>query len=118
MNEGLANRIGPKLAFQRISSQDNPLRKAISVQKIGWILAVLLGICWLATEIPSPLGDRKAPAQEQVLWRRTVQGWERIDDWTFVVEKTPPALHPGIFSLLMVTLSLSAGITSKASKEG
>jgi hypothetical protein len=87
------------------------------VQKIGWILAILLGVSWLATEMPVPCDEQNAPAQEETLWRRTAQGWEKIDNWTFAIEKSPPALHPGVFGLLMVTLTLSVGVVKSGPAE-
>jgi len=55
----------------------------------------------------------KHSAKEEIVWRRTVDGWEKVNDWTFALEKSPPALHPGILGLLMVTLSLTVGIVKQ-----
>jgi hypothetical protein len=83
--------------------------KVILVQKIGWILAILCAVSWFASEIRLPGDDQTVPAQEETAWRRTADGWEKATDWTVAIEKSPPALHPGVLGLLMVALSLTVG---------
>jgi hypothetical protein len=85
------------------------------VQKIGWILAVLCGIGWLASEIPLPGDAPHSPAQEEIVWRRTVNGWEKANDWTFEIDQSSPALHPVVLGLLMLMLSLTVGIAKNES---
>lgn len=78
--------------------------------KIGWILAILCAVSWWASEVRLPGDLRNVPPQEEIVWRRTVDGWEKVDDWTFAIENSPPALHPGVLGLLMLTLSLTVGV--------
>ena len=85
------------------------------MQKIGWILAILCAVSWFASEIRLPGDDQTVPVQEETAWRRTADGWEKATDWTVAIEKSPPALHPGVLGLLMVALSLTVG-TVKAGK--
>ncbi|MCC6127222.1 MAG: hypothetical protein IT426_19855 [Pirellulales bacterium] len=80
------------------------------MRKIGWIAAILCAASWLASELDLPGGVQKNSDREEIVWRRTVEGWEKITDWTFAVEKAPPVLHPGIMGLLMAALSLAAGM--------
>ena len=87
------------------------------VQKIGWILAILCAGSWLASEIDLPGDVQNAPAREETAWRRTVDGWEKVNEWTFAIEKSPPLLHPGVMGLLMLTLSLTVGIAKYGSTE-
>jgi hypothetical protein len=104
---GLENRAGCS-GFGMLSQ--NFRGKATAVQKIGWILAVLCALCWIASDINLPGEPQAAPAQNESIWRRTADGWENVNDWTFAIEKSPPVLHPGVMALLMVILSLSIGI--------
>ena len=80
------------------------------MQKIGWILAVLCAVCWVASDINLPGEAPAVPSQNELVWRRTADGWENVNDWTFAVEKSPPILHPGVMALLMLMLSLTVGI--------
>ncbi len=83
--------------------------------KIGWILAILCAACWFASEVRLPGDVPLASAPEQTVWRRTADGWEKMDGWVYSIERSPPALHPGVFGLLMIALTLSAGIVQKES---
>jgi hypothetical protein len=85
-------------------------RKAIHVQKIGWIVAILCAFCWVASDITLPSSAEKASVRQENVWRRTVSGWEKTSEWHGKTTQSPPSLHPGVMSLLMVTFSLSAGI--------
>ena len=59
---------------------------------VGWILVVLLAVAWLAVELP-PLVASKPP-NDQGLWRRTRNGWERAD-WLLPQPAPPPfGVHP------------------------
>jgi hypothetical protein len=83
------------------------------VHKIGWILAILCAVSWLASEINLPGNTQNSAAQEETAWRRTADGWENVNDWAFPIEISPPALHPCVMSLLMVAISLSVAIAKK-----
>jgi hypothetical protein len=73
------------------------------VQRIGWILAILLVAGWLASEIPL----NKAASQEgsivQTCWRRTVNGWENSSQWDFFKVTHRPEVHPLFLSLFQCT---------------
>jgi hypothetical protein len=85
--------------------------KAKLVQKIGWIIAVICILSWIASEIKLPADDAKAVAvAEEFVWRRTAEGWEKIDEWTYELNNTPPLLHPGVMALFMITLTLGVGV--------
>jgi hypothetical protein len=84
--------------------------KAISVLKIGWVLAMLCAACWFASEVRLPNEVAPSSASEQMVWRRTADGWEKMDGWAYGIERTTPALHPGVFGLLMIAATLSVGI--------
>jgi hypothetical protein len=103
-------KLARSLPFRGIERGTLFFGKVTLVQKIGWILAILFAACWFASELQLPREIQSAPVQENLVWRRTAEGWEKVNDWTFALEKSPPALHPGIFSLLIVTLSLTAAI--------
>jgi hypothetical protein len=81
------------------------------VQKIGWIIAVLCLFSWIASEIRLPADDSQAVAVvEEFVWRRTADGWEKIDEWTCESNNSPPLLHPGVMALFMITLVLGVGV--------
>jgi hypothetical protein len=84
--------------------------KAISVLKIGWVLAILFAASWFASEVRLPSEVRPSSASEQMVWRRTADGWEKMDGWSYGIERTPPALHPGVFGLLMIAATLCVGV--------
>ena len=73
---------------------------------IGWLLVILMGLGWLASEVPLP-GSRP-DGQPQTGWRRTCDGWERITWWTAQPETRRPVLHPTVVALLEMFLALAA----------
>jgi hypothetical protein len=102
-----------QLPFRESDRKLSSFGKAFRVQKIGWIVAILCAVSWLASEINLPGEVQTAPAREETGWRRTAEGWENVNDWTFAIEKSTPALHPCVMGLLMVALSLAVGIAKK-----
>jgi len=78
------------------------------VQKIGWILAILCARVGSPARSGCPAMAKTLPFGKNRL-RRTVDGWEKVNDWTFAIEKSPPAC-PRRFGLLIVTLSLAVGL--------
>ena len=78
--------------------------------KFGWVLTILCAACWFASEVRLPSEVAPSSASEQMVWRRTADGWEKMDGWAYGIERTPPALHPGVFGLLMIAATLSVGI--------
>ena len=75
---------------------------------IGWLLLLLVGLAWVAAEVPLH-GDSPAPRCEPV-WRRTVDGWEKVTWWSDEPEvvRHCPTLHPMVVALLQMFLALGA----------
>ncbi len=68
--------------------------KGNAVQRIGWILAVLLSLGWVASEIPLQNASSNDRPRVETAWRRTVDGWENASQWSFYSFTSRPALHP------------------------
>ena len=68
--------------------------KGNAVQRIGWILAVLLTLGWVASEIPVQNASSDDEPRVETAWRRTVDGWENASQWSFYSLTSRPALHP------------------------
>jgi len=64
------------------------------VQRIGWILAVLLSLGWVASEIPLQNASSNDRPRIETAWRRTVDGWENASQWSIYSFTSRPALHP------------------------
>ena len=71
---------------------------------IGGIVLILLGLLWLASEIPLAAPPQKRP---QTDWRRTCDGWEKKSWWVPEKPNHQPTLHPVVVGLLEVFLSLA-----------
>ena len=74
---------------------------------IGWLLAILVVICWLASEVSLPRRPA-ASGREPDCWRRTRDGWEEASWVTPEISVRRPALHPSVVGLLELFLSMSA----------
>jgi hypothetical protein len=74
------------------------------VQRIGWILLVLVTLGWVACEWPSQPPDAAEPA---TVWRHTRNGWEHRDR-VLVRAVYRPALHPVVIASLEVLLTATA----------
>jgi hypothetical protein len=70
------------------------------LQRIGWILAVMLAFGWLASEIPLQNASSDDESRVQTSWRRTVDGWENASQWTFYYNTHQPVFHPLYFGLM------------------
>jgi len=68
--------------------------KGHAVQRIGWILAVLLTLGWVASEIPVQNASSNGRPKIETAWRRTVDGWENASQWNLYSFDSRPALHP------------------------
>jgi hypothetical protein len=77
--------------------------KGDAVQRIGWILAVLLALGWVASEIPLQNASSNDQPRVETSWRRTVDGWENSSQWTFYAFTPRPALHPFYFGMMQCT---------------
>jgi len=76
------------------------------MRRIGWFLALLVAIGWLACEIRLP-GTPTASGVRLDSWRRTRDGWEKATWLTSQIPSRRPALHPGVVGLLELLLSLA-----------
>jgi hypothetical protein len=74
--------------------------KGYAVQRIGWILAVLLALGWLASEIPLQNASSNDQSRVQTCWRRTVDGWENASQWTFYPISQRRVFHPVYFGMI------------------
>lgn len=76
------------------------------MQRIGWILLLLLALGWLASEVPC---QGPAPSAEPAtVWRRTRDGWEHKDRVLVAGPPFRPALHPALIAAFEVLLSATA----------
>ena len=76
------------------------------MRPIGWLSLVLLGLGWLASEVP--LAETQQERQVETGWRRTVDGWEHSSRWTSDGRICRPALHPSVVGLSQLLLALAA----------
>lgn len=73
---------------------------------IGGLLLMLLGLGWLASEVPLA---KSHPAREpEADWRRTADGWEHASQWAPRPKIRPPAVHPLVIGLLQILLTSAA----------
>ncbi|MEN6496007.1 MAG: hypothetical protein ABFD16_17125 [Thermoguttaceae bacterium] len=71
---------------------------------IGWMVALLLTLGWIAVEV-----DVAEPARPRLAasdWRRTRVGWEQPTWLDAHIPARAPALHPAVVGLLELFLSL------------
>jgi hypothetical protein len=80
------------------------------VQKIGWIVAIMCGLSWWAVEMPLPGDALSPPEKTENLWRRTVNGWEKTNQWILPPDRPPPVFHPEFLGLLMILIPATAGM--------
>ncbi len=73
------------------------------MQRIGWILAVLISLGWLASEIPLQSASTTDQMKVQTCWRRTVSGWENASQWSFEDTTPRPDFHPVLLVLMQCT---------------
>lgn len=73
---------------------------------IGWLLLILLGLGWLASEVP--LAGPQPDGRPESVWRRTRDGWEKISWWTPRTRTPRTVLHPMVVGLLEMFLALAA----------
>jgi len=73
------------------------------VQRIGWILAILLALGWLASEIPLQDASSNDQPMVRTCWRRTVDGWENSSQWSFCQISHRPSFHPFYLGMMQCT---------------
>jgi hypothetical protein len=72
---------------------------------MGWLLLALVTCAWLASELPV---ERAAMTDDSLAWRRTAQGWERLQVRPSEPTSDRPTLHPAIVGLLEILVPLGA----------
>jgi hypothetical protein len=76
------------------------------VQRIAWILLVLITLGWVGTELPGPMPAGSAPPA--TVWRRTRAGWEHQDRVLPPAPPHRPSLHPVLIATFEVLLTATA----------
>ncbi len=72
---------------------------------IGWILAALLMVGWVAAELPPVVSP--AESMNPDVWRRTRDGWEQAE-WLRPTPATAPLwLHPAVLATFQIVVSLA-----------
>jgi hypothetical protein len=87
-----------------------PFFEGQSVQRIGWILAVLLAMGWMASEIPVQNASSTDRPRADTDWRRTVDGWEKAGQWIYYSFTPRPALHPFYFGMMQCAVAAWIGV--------
>lgn len=87
------------------------------MQQIVGMVLILLGLGWLASEMP--IAPAEQPLPRETIWRRTCEGWERADWLRGDLSREQPALHPAILGLGLMFFALAAlvGLSSDAEWE-
>jgi hypothetical protein len=76
------------------------------VQKVCGIILVLVVLGWIACNIQLPNDSPNNQTNSQNIWRRTVNGWEKNEDWnTTNVAAYKPELHPTILVLIQFSVA-------------
>jgi len=82
------------------------------VRSIRWLIIVLCVLPWLAsgtvTGAPRTVGRAVAIEDMSGGWRRTREGWERIELFRPVIQYRRPALHPAVVGSLEILLTMTA----------
>ncbi len=86
------------------------------MQRVLVLVALLLGVGWLAVEYELPSGSE--PAVVESSWRRTANGWEESDRWLPTPYSAPPALNPRVVAALQAMLSVTALVAFPSRRAG
>jgi hypothetical protein len=73
---------------------------------IGWLLLLLIGLNWLASQLPS--STQTSSSGLAANWRRTVNGWERLPLPATEGPTAAPAIHPALLGMLEILATLAA----------
>lgn len=77
------------------------------MRRTGWLLVFVVGLLWLVEELPPSLDSAQPGCDTD--WRRTSDGWERLDPIASPADTScSPALHPVLLAVAQVLLSLFA----------
>ncbi|MGO9110638.1 MAG: hypothetical protein ACLP9L_15560 [Thermoguttaceae bacterium] len=79
--------------------------KGLTVRRFCWLIIAVFVLPWLASNAAAP-----AVATEDMSggWRRTNEGWRRIELFRQPVQYRRPALHPVVVGSLEVLLTMTA----------
>ncbi len=108
---GLASRLLDPMLDDEESA--HPLSETIFVRKIFWLLLMLMLIVWLGSE-PSGISDASAN-EPTTAWRRTAQGWEKLNLYGPEIVYRRPELHPAIFGTLELALTSASLLLFRSS---
>lgn len=88
------------------------------MQRVIGVVLMLVGLGWLASEIPTAPAKQAAP--EPIAWRRTCEGWQRADWLRTDLSREPPVLHPAVLGLTLLSFALAAlmGLSSEGESCG
>ena len=77
-----------------------------AVRRFRWLIIAVFVLPWLASEAAAPA----AVASEDMSggWRRTREGWQRIELFRPAIQYRRPALHPAVVGSLEVLLTMTA----------
>lgn len=76
------------------------------------LLAMLFLAGWAACTVPEPFDRTAATPAAESPWRRTVDGWERVDSWHPPSHAGPPIPHPATIALWQVLAAATIGVAS------
>jgi len=71
------------------------------------IVLVLLAVAWVLTEVPAARFPNEVSAAVPT-WRRTADGWWRVETWEAAPEVAPVRLHPAVLAAFQLFVSLTA----------
>jgi hypothetical protein len=86
------------------------------MQRIVWLLLLLLTLGWFTSELPSGTAGSEPSAANT--WRRTRDGWQRRCTLVICHPAPPPQLHPAVFAAFEGLLSLAGMVAFTKPREG
>jgi hypothetical protein len=81
---------------------------APGLHRVEWHMRRYLWLMIALIVFPGPPGEAIAPALADGPWRRTQEGWQRVDTFVTPVQYRRPALHPAVVGSLEVLLTMTA----------
>ncbi len=93
------------------------LFQGIAVRRFRWLIIVVFFFPWLDNEVTGVRGTAgRAVAVQDVSggWRRTREGWQRIELLRPAIPYRRPALHPAVVGSLEVLLTMTAMLALSA----
>ncbi len=80
------------------------------MRRFRWLIIAVLVLPWLANVAAAPGSVGRAVASEDASggWRRTRDGWQRIELFRPAIPYRRPALHPAVIGSLEILLTMTA----------